>query len=119
MHISVVVEVEVVLVDVEVVLVDVEVVEVVVVVCAWQVPRQMPLQHWAFLLHFFPVGLHSLSASATPPTPSDPSVPPTTAAPINLRALPRVTEPSASPLARSSKKLSLAIRGLPARLTKP
>jgi hypothetical protein len=43
--------------------------------------------------------------------PSDPSVPPTTAAPINLRALPRVREPSASPLARSSKKLSsVAIR---------
>jgi hypothetical protein len=79
---------------------------VVVVVCAWQVPRQMPLQHCAFFLHFFPVGLHSSSATATPPMPSDPSVPPTTAAPINLSALPRVRVPSASPLARSSKKLS-------------
>jgi hypothetical protein len=99
---------EVVLVVDEVVLVVVEVVVVgvVVVVCAWQVPRQMPLQHWAFLLHFFPVGLHSLSASATPPTPNEVSVPPTTAAPINRSALPRVMEPSASPIASSSKNLS-------------
>ena len=59
---------------VEVVLVEVEVVGagVVVVVCAWQVPpEQMPLQHWWFFLHFFPVDLDSLSVPASP-MPSDP-----------------------------------------------
>jgi len=97
--------VEVVLVEVEVVLVEVLV--VVVVVCAWQVPpEQLPLQHWAFLVQFFPLRLHPIGSADASPMPSDPSVPPTTAAPINLSALPRVMEPSASPLARSSKKLS-------------
>src|SRR5215218_829189 len=106
--------VEVVLVEVEVVgvvvvevLVEVVGVVVVVVVCAWHVPlEQVPLQHWLSLLHFFPLGLQRSAASASAPMPSDPSVPPTTAAPINLSALPRVREPSASPLARSSKKRS-------------
>src|SRR5918997_5132868 len=64
-------------------------------------PTQAPLQHCLSFLHFLAVGLHSSSATATPPRPSDPSVPPTRAAPINLSALPRVRVPSASPLARS------------------
>jgi hypothetical protein len=65
-------------------------------------PSQLPLQHCAFFLHFFPVGLHSSSAAATPP--SDASVPPTRAAPINLSALRREMEPLASPLVSSSKE---------------
>src|SRR5215208_2336586 len=50
------------------------------------------------------MGLHSLSAAATPPRPSDASVPPTRAAPINLIALPREMLPLASPLVSSSKE---------------
>src|SRR5215213_6479534 len=74
----------VVVVLVEVVVVGVVV--VVVVVCAWQLPpEQFRLQHCLSLLHFFPLGLQRSSASASAPMPSDPSVPPTTAAPINLR----------------------------------
>jgi hypothetical protein len=105
-HPGVVVEVEVVLVEVLV---------VVVVVCARQLPpEQLPLQHWAFIVQFFPLRLHpGGSADASPSMPSDPSVPPTRAARINLRALPRVTLPSASPLARSSKKLSSLAIGSP------
>jgi hypothetical protein len=103
-----VVEVEVVgvVVEVEVVVVGVVVVEV--VVCAWQLPlEQLPLQHCVFLVQFFPLRLQPIgSADASAPMPRDPSAPPTTAAPISLMALPRVREPSASPLARSSKKLS-------------
>jgi hypothetical protein len=116
-HIGVVVEV--VLVDVEVVLVEVAGVSVVegvgvgVVVCVWQVPlRQTRLpQHCVSLVQCFPARLQpGGSAEASPPMPSDASVPPRRAAPINLRALPRVMVPSASPLARSSKKpSSLAI----------
>src|SRR5919112_1658429 len=96
-------------VEVEVVLV------VVVVVCAWQLPpEQLPLQHWVPLVQFLPLRLQPIgSADASPPMPSDPSVPPTTAAPISLSALPRVMEPSASPLARSSKKLSSLAIGCP------
>ncbi len=61
MHIGVVVDVEVVLVEVEVVLLV-----VLVVVCVWQVPlEQFPLQHCWFFLHF-PLGLHRLSAAASP-----------------------------------------------------
>jgi len=108
-HIGVVV-VEVVLVDDEVVLVEVLVVllVVVVVVCAWQVPlTQFRLQHCVSLVQCLPLRLQpGGSAAASPPMPSDASVPPTRAAPINLRALARVMVPSASPLARSSKKLS-------------
>jgi hypothetical protein len=101
-------------VDVEVVLVEVLVVllVVVVVVCAWQVPlEQFKLQHWLFLVQCLPLRLHpGGSPAASPAMPSDPSVPPTRAAPINLRALARVMLPSANPLARSSKKrASLAI----------
>jgi hypothetical protein len=70
-------------------------------------PEQLPLQHCAFFLHFFPLGLHRLSAAASP-MPSDASVPPTRAAPINLSALPRESVPLASPLASSSKERSLA-----------
>ena len=123
MHIGVVVEVEVVLVEVEVVgvvvevLVDVEVVGVVVVVvvvCAWQVPlAQFLLQHWSFLVQCLPLRLHPGGSAPASPMPSDPSVPPRRAAPINLSALPRVTLPSASPLARSSKKLSSLAIGSP------
>jgi hypothetical protein len=40
--------------------------------------------------------------------PSDASAPPTTAAPINLSALPREMLPLASPLVSSSKERSLA-----------
>ena len=101
----VLVEVLVVLVEVEVVGVVVEVLVVVVVVCAWHVPpEQFPLQHCSFLVQVFPLRLHpGGSALASVPMPSDSSAPPTTAAPISLRALPRVRVPSASPLARSSK----------------
>src|SRR5215211_8182881 len=116
-----VVDVEVVLVEVlvEVVLVDVEVVvvgvSVVVVVGVWQVPlgqTRLP-QHCVFLVQFFPARLHPGRSAAASRMPSDPSVPPTRAAPINLRALPRVRLPSASPLASSSKKpSSLAIGSL-------
>src|SRR5215208_2524723 len=111
-HIGVV-DVEVVLVDVEVVLVEVLVVllvvllVVVVVVCVWQLPlEQFRLQHWSGLVQCLPLRLHPGGSPAASPMPSDPSVPPTRAAPINLRALPRERLPSASPLARSSKKLS-------------
>jgi len=90
----------------------VEVVGVGVVVCVWQVPlgqTRLP-QHCVSLVQFFPMRLHPGRSAAASPMPSDPSVPPTRAAPINLRALPRVMEPSASPLANSSKKpSSLAI----------
>jgi len=114
-HIGVV-DVEVVLVDVEVVGVSVVVVvgvSVVVVVGVWQVPltqTRLP-QHCVSLVQFFPLRLQpGRSAEASPLMPSDPSVPPRRAAPINLRALPRERLPSASPLARSSKKpSSLAI----------
>jgi hypothetical protein len=92
------------------VVVDVEVVGVavvVVVVCAWQLPlAQLPLQHCSFLVQVFPLRLHPGGSADASPMSSDPNAPPTTAAPINLRALPHVREPSASPLARSSKKLS-------------
>ena len=65
-------------------------------------PSHFPLQHCAFFLHFFPSGLHRLSAPASP-MPSDASVPPTRAAPINLSALPREMLPLARPLVSSSK----------------
>src|SRR5215212_8541835 len=87
-------------------------VSVVVVVGVWQVPlRQTRLpQHWSFLVQCLPSRLHPGGSAPASPMPSDPSVPPTRAAPINLRALPRVRLPSASPLASSSKKpSSLAI----------
>jgi hypothetical protein len=116
-HIGVVVEVEVVLVEVEVVLVEVVVVGVVVVVVvvlAWQLPlEQLPLQHCVSLVQFFPLRLHPGGSADASPMPTDPSAPPTRAAPINLRALPRVREPSASPLARSSKKPSSLAIGCP------
>src|SRR5215212_2338603 len=90
-------------------------VSVVVVVGVWQVPltqTRLP-QHCVSLVQFLPMRLHPGRSAPASRMPSDPSVPPTTAAPINLRALPRVTLPSASPLARSSKKLSpLAIGSL-------
>ena len=62
---------------------------VVVVVCAWQLPlAQFRLQHWTFLVQFLPLRLHpGGSADTSAPMPSDPSVPPRRAAPINLRAL--------------------------------
>jgi len=116
MHIGVVVEVEVVLVEVVGVLVVllVEVVVEVVVVCAWHVPpEQLPLQHWSFLVQCLPLRLHPGGSADASPMPTDPSAPPTRAAPINLRALPRVTLPSASPLARSSKKPSSLAIGCP------
>jgi hypothetical protein len=116
-HIGVVVEVEVVLVEVEVVLVEVVVVGVVVVVvvvCAWHVPLvQLPLQHCVSLVQVLPLRLHPGGSADASPMPTDPSAPPTRAAPINLRALPRVREPSASPLARSSKKPSSLAIGCP------
>src|SRR5215213_9928175 len=84
------------------------VVGVSVVAGVWQVPltqTRLP-QHCGFLVQCLPVRLHPGGAPAASPMPSDPSLPPTRAAPINLRALPRERLPSASPLARSSKKLS-------------
>jgi hypothetical protein len=127
LHIGVVV-VEVVLVDVEVVVVGVSVVvvvgvsvvvvvgvSVVVVVGVWQVPlgqTRLP-QHCVSLVQFLPRRLHPGRSAPASRMPSDASVPPTRAAPINLRALPRVRVPSASPLAKSSKKpSSLAIGSL-------
>jgi hypothetical protein len=106
--------VEVLVVLLVVVLVEVVLVEViveVVVVCAWHVPlAQLPLQHCSLRVQFFPLRLHPGGSADASPMPTDPSAPPTRAAPINLRALPRVRESSASPLARSSKKpSSLAI----------
>lgn len=100
-----------VVVGVVVEVVVVGVVVVVVVVCAWQLPlEQLPLQHCSFLVHVLPLRLQPGGAADASPMPRDPSAPPTTAAPINLSALPRVREPSVSPLARSSKKpSSLAI----------
>src|SRR5215218_2178329 len=93
-------------VEVDVVLLVVLLV-VVVVVCVWQLPlEQFRLQHWSGLVQCLPLRLHPGGSPAASPMPSDPSVPPTRAAPINLRALPRERLPSASPLARSSKKLS-------------
>src|SRR5215217_3830164 len=86
----------------------VEVVGVGVVVCVWQVPltqTRLP-QHWSFLVQCLPARLQPGGSPAASPMPSDPSAPPARAAPINLRALPRVMEPSASPLANASKKLS-------------
>jgi hypothetical protein len=68
---------------------------------------QLPLQHCWFFLHFFPVGLHSSSAAASP-MPRDASAPPTSAAPINLSTLPRERVPLAIPLVSSSKECSLA-----------
>ena len=79
---------------------------VVVVVCAWHVPpEQLPLQHCLFFLHFFPSRLHSSSARAIPGM--EASVPPRRTAPISLIALPREMLPLSSPLASSSKELSL------------
>ncbi len=72
-----------------------------------QVPllEQSPLQHCVSLLQCLPLRLQpGGSAVATPPTPSDASVPPTRAAPINLRALRRDTPPLARALASSSKE---------------
>jgi hypothetical protein len=71
-----------------------------------QVPplEQLPLQHWLSLLQCLPWRLQpGGSAAAIPPMPTDASVPPTRAAPINLSALPREMLPLASPLASSSK----------------
>jgi len=83
-------------------------VSVVEVVGVWQVPltqTRLP-QHWSFLVQCFPARLQPGGSPAASRMPSDPSAPPARAAPINLRALPRVMEPSASPLANASKKLS-------------
>jgi hypothetical protein len=105
MHIGVV-EVEVVLVEVEVLVV---LLVVVVVVCAWQLPlEQLPLQHCSFLVQFLPLRLQPGGSAEASPMPSDPSVLPMMAAPINLSALRREMLPLASPLARSSKDRSLA-----------
>src|SRR5215217_7401156 len=110
-----VVVVEVVLVDVEVVgvsVVEVVGVSVVEVAGVWHVPltqTRLP-QHWSFRVQCLPARLQPGGSAPASPMPSDASVPPTRAAPINLRALPRVMLPSASPLASSSKKpSSLAI----------
>jgi hypothetical protein len=70
-------------------------------------PSQLPLQHCVSLLQFFPSRLQPGGAAAASPMPSDASVPPTRAAPINLSALPRERVPLASPIASSSKELSL------------
>jgi hypothetical protein len=73
-----------------------------------QVPlsSQLPLQHCVSFLHFFPLRLQPIGAAAASPMPTDASVPPRRAAPINLSALPRVMLPLASPLASSSKERS-------------
>jgi len=117
-----VVVVEVVLVDVEVVgvsvveVVGVSVVEVVgvsvvEVAGVWHVPltqTRLP-QHWSFRVQCLPARLQPGGSAPASPMPSDASEPPTRAAPINLSALPRVREPSASPLASSSKKPSSSL----------
>jgi hypothetical protein len=75
---------------------------------AAQVPlvEQLSLAHWWLCLHLAPAGLLGL-AQAMPGM--EASAPPTRVAPINLSALPRVTLPSASSLARSSKKPSSSL----------
>jgi hypothetical protein len=75
-------------------------------------PSQLPLQHCSSFLHAFPLRLQPGGSAAASPMPSDPSAPPTRAAPINLRALPREMLPLASPLASSSKECSLACGGI-------
>src|SRR5215217_1449585 len=116
MHIGVVVVVGVsVVVVVGVSVVVVVGVSVVVVVGVWQVPltqTRLP-QHCVSLVQCLPSRLHPGGSPAASRMPSDPSEPPTRAAPINLRALPRVMLPSASPLASSSKKLSSLAIGCP------
>jgi hypothetical protein len=104
-----------VLVDVEVVLVEVLVVllVVLVVVCVWQVPlEQLPLQHCLPFVQVLPLRLQPGGepggAAVASPMPSDASVLPTRTAPISLNTLPRVTLPSASPLASSSQELALS-----------
>jgi hypothetical protein len=57
-----------------------------------------------FLLQFFPLRLQPGGSAPASRMPSDASVPPTRAAPINLSALPRESVPLASPLASSSKE---------------
>jgi hypothetical protein len=69
---------------------------------------QLPLQHCVSFLHAFPLRLHPGGSADALPMPSDPSVPPTTAAPINLRALPREMLPLASPLVSSRRRNSLS-----------
>src|SRR5215216_3506521 len=70
-------------------------------------PEQVPLQHCVSLLHAFPLRLQPGRSAAASPMPSDASPPPARAAPINSSALPRERVPLASPLASSSKMLSL------------
>src|SRR5688500_3119713 len=74
-----------------------------------QVPlsSQFSLQHCASFLHDFPLRLQPPGAAAASPMPTDARAPPTRAAPINLSALPREMLPLASPLASSSKELSV------------
>src|SRR5215217_2082625 len=90
-------------------------VSVVEVAGVWHVPltqTRLP-QHWSFRVQCLPARLQPGGSAPASPMPSDASVPPTRAAPINLRALPRVMLPSASPLASSSKKLSSLAIGCP------
>jgi hypothetical protein len=71
-------------------------------------PSQLRLQHTLSFVHTFPVRLQPGGSAAASPMPSDASVLPTRAAPINLSALPREMLPLASPVARASKERSLA-----------
>jgi hypothetical protein len=69
---------------------------------------QLRLQHSLSFVQCFPLRLHPGRSAAASPMPSDPSAPPTKAAPINLSALPREMLPLASPVASASKERSLA-----------
>jgi hypothetical protein len=69
---------------------------------------QLRLQHSLSFVQCFPLRLQPVGSAAASPMPSDASVLPTRAAPINLSALPREMLPLASPVASASKDRSLA-----------
>jgi hypothetical protein len=75
-----------------------------------QVPleEQVPPQHCVPLLHFFPLRLQPGASAAASPMPSDPSVAPTRAAPINLSIRPLESVPLAISVASASKARPLA-----------
>jgi hypothetical protein len=74
---------------------------------SWHLPStQLLLQHELFFLQRFPLRLQPGGSAAASPMPSDASVPPISAAPINLSALRREMLPLARPVASSSKERS-------------
>jgi hypothetical protein len=69
---------------------------------------QLRLQHTLSFVQRFPVRLQPGRSAAASPMPSDASVPPMSAAPINLSALPREMLPLAISVASASKDRSLS-----------